>query len=148
MSDESEKWISIAKGEMGTHEVSGPKSNPRILEYNKFTLLDATSDEVSWCSSFVNWCMVQAGFKGTKSALARSWLNWGNDLKIAKLGCVTVFKRGNSPWQGHVGFYVGEGAGDTLRILGGNQSDQVCVETFSKKQVLGYRWPDLKNGRL
>lgn len=41
--------------------------------------------------------------------------------------------------QGHVGFYVGGGAG-SIRVLGGNQSDRVKVSVFPTSMLLGYRW--------
>jgi hypothetical protein len=44
----------IAKAELGTTEVPGTQNNPRILEYHATTTLKATTDEVPWCSSFVN----------------------------------------------------------------------------------------------
>ncbi|KKK66354.1 hypothetical protein LCGC14_2964930, partial [marine sediment metagenome] len=40
----------------------------------------ASEDETPWCSSFVNFCVCEAGYnpiKETGSARARSWLSWG-----------------------------------------------------------------------
>lgn len=63
----------IAKAEMGIYENSAPgKHNKRIIEYHAVTTLKATTDETPWCSSFVNWVVKQAGYKGTDSALAKS----------------------------------------------------------------------------
>eukprot|EP01156_Anaeramoeba_ignava_P011257 Anaeramoba_ignava/a482504_22.p5 GENE.a482504_22~~a482504_22.p5 ORF type:complete len:143 (+),score=5.17 a482504_22:255-683(+) len=72
-------WFKIALEEMwaGVTEIRGRKHNPRIIEYHKSTTLRASNDETAWCSSFVNWCIEQAGLKGTDSAAARSWLKWG-----------------------------------------------------------------------
>lgn len=133
-------WCEIAAKELGIEEVPGTESNPRIIEYHKATTLKATSDEISWCASFVGWALQSAGIQPTHSAAARSYLNWGKELKEPKFGCVTVLKRGNSSWQGHVGFYVG---GDSfhVKLLGGNQSDKVSIANFKKSDVLGYRWP-------
>src|SRR6266516_1789775 len=59
-------WMSIAEGELGIHENSLPgENNQRILEYHQTTTLAALTDEVPWCSSFVNWVMKKAGRKGT-----------------------------------------------------------------------------------
>jgi len=65
------EWLVIARGEIGQKEIKGGKHNPRILEYHATTTRKATTDEVSWCSSFVNWCMTQAGYEGTNSAWAK-----------------------------------------------------------------------------
>lgn len=133
-------WLQTAESEMGTKEVPGSGDNPRVLEYHATTSLGARDDSVAWCSSFVNWCMKQNDIARTESASARSWLNWGTRLDQPRKGCVVVLKRGPSPANGHVGFYVGDGAG-SIRVLGGNQSDQVKVSVFPSSMLLGYRWP-------
>ncbi|WP_224984859.1 TIGR02594 family protein [Geomonas agri] len=67
-------WMGIARKEIGQKEVAGHRDNPRILSYHATTTLKATDDETPWCSSFVNWCLKQAGVKGTDSAAATSWV--------------------------------------------------------------------------
>lgn len=134
------RWLEIAEREIGTKEAPGTADNPRVLEYHQATSLGARDDAVAWCSAFVNWCMKEASVPRTNSAAARSWLSWGEGLTSPRKGCVVVLKRGSNPVQGHVGFYVGDGVGQ-VRILGGNQSDQVKVSQFPKTMVLGYRWP-------
>lgn len=138
------KWLEIARNEMkaGVTEIAGRKDNKRILEYHATTTLQATDDEVSWCSSFVNFCLKQAGIRGTNSAAARSWLKWGVKLTVPQSGCIVVFWRNKpSSWEGHVGFYVGEDSDGDLLILGGNQSDRVKISSFSKSHLLSYRKP-------
>lgn len=133
-------WLRIARGEIGEKEIVGSKHNHRVLEYHDATDLDASTDEVAWCSSFVNWCMLKANIARTKSAAARSWLNWGTKLDAPKLGAVVVFQRGNSSWQGHVAFVVGWDA-SYVKVLGGNQSNAVTIANYKRATVLGYRWP-------
>lgn len=72
-------WMVIAERELasGVRERPGAEHNPRIVEYHSATLLRATTDEVPWCSSFANWCLLQVFETGTWSAAARSWLAWG-----------------------------------------------------------------------
>ena len=144
-------WMAIAEAEVGVREnAAAGQHNKRIIEFHKSTTLRATEDEVPWCSSFVNWVMVESGRSGTKSAAAKSWLNWGADLDTARLGAVTVIKKktaGADKATGsssgfHVGFYV-SATKTHLRLLGGNQSDSVKYSNFqlSKYDVKGYRWP-------
>ena len=141
------KWLDIAYGEIGVKEIQGEEDNPRILEYHSTCLLHATSDEISWCSAFVNWCILKAGMEPTRSAAARSWLTWGRPLAIPEPGAIAVFQRGSSSWQGHVGFFLAyEGRG--IKILGGNQSDQVKISVYPTAQLLGYRWPTGEPERL
>ncbi len=96
-------------------------------------------DETPWCSSFVNWCVEQSGFRGTDSALARKWLDWGQPLS-GREGAVTVFSRDFAgPTSGHVAFYW-DTSGSTPLVLGGNQSDQVSINGYPKADLLGFRW--------
>lgn len=135
------KWMEIAEGYLGVKEIPGIKSNPKIDHFASFTTLKATSDEIAWCSSFVNCCMAEAGEKYTKSAAARSWLDYGTVLDEPKFGCIVILKRGDNPQSGHVGFFVSALADGWIKVLGGNQSDQVKYSNFKASDVLGYRWP-------
>lgn len=129
--------MEIAKGEIGVKEVRGGE-NPRIIEYHSTTTLKAKEDEVPWCSSFVNWVMTKAGYKGTNSAAAKSWRNWGEEVTGDDIpyGSIAVFQRGVS--GGHVGFVV-DANDDAIKILGGNQSDAVNEKWFGWGNLLSIR---------
>lgn len=123
-------------------EVSGPGSNPLIIETYKAVdglgnpeMID--DSKVPWCSCFVNWCVQKADGKGTRSAAARSWLEWGSASE-GKVGDIVVLRRGTSSWQGHVGFLISKGL-LYVEVLGGNQSNNVTIQKFLRAQVLGYR---------
>lgn len=145
------KWLVIAEKELGTAEISGEENNPRIIEYHSTTTLKATHDEVPWCSSFVNWCMKQSGFEGTRNALAKSWLRWGKEIPEPVLGCICVIRNKtaqNDPNTGsatgyHVGFWLSE-SDDIVHMLGGNQGNRVKMSGFLKRtyEVCGYRIPE------
>jgi uncharacterized protein (TIGR02594 family) len=140
-------WVGIARGELGQRDYPGPRHNPRVIEYLNTTGYQANNDETSWCSAFVNWCMLKASQRGTNNAAARSWLTYGQALGSPRPGCVVVLWRESpSSWKGHVGFFEGFDVGNRVRLLGGNQGggvgwDEVCVTTFPQERVLGYRWP-------
>lgn len=131
-------WMEIANKELGVQETPGFKNNLRILQYHKVTTLKATEDSVPWCAAAACWCLEQAGYEHTKSARARDFLSYGEKLNKPIYGSIVVFDRGNG--LGHVGFFVGWDR-DQLRILGGNQKDKFCIETYGTMRVLGYRWP-------
>jgi TIGR02594 family protein len=137
-SPEKPKWIKFAEDEIGQKEIKGDKDNPRIVEYFTATTLKAKHDEVAWCSAFVNWVMQKAGYDGTKSAAAKSWKNWGVDVKKPIYGTIAVFDFGEA--GGHVGFIVGK-QGERLLILGGNQNDQVKKSLFKKAKIVAYVFP-------
>ena len=136
-------WYELAKIEevTGVEEVRGSRHNPRILEYHATTSLQANDDETPWCSSFVNWCIVQCGLKGTNSALARSWATWQAPLDAPREGCIVVLSRTANPAFGHVAFYAGERPGSRVLLLGGNQGDQVAYSTYPKSRIISMRWP-------
>jgi uncharacterized protein (TIGR02594 family) len=134
-------WMKHALGECGQHETRGKShNNPRIVAYQA-TVGHAKDDETPWCSAFANWCMVQAGIRGSGRANARSWLTWGTQCPSQPtFGCVVIFSRPPKQWNGHVAFYVGSQAGKIV-VLGGNQHDSVCVAPYPASRLLGYRWP-------
>ncbi|MDZ3991942.1 TIGR02594 family protein [Pseudomonas sp. Teo4] len=134
--------IALAELAAGIAEVPGPGNNPRILLYHSTTTLHATQDSVAWCSSFVNYCVTQAGMHGTNSAGAQSWhtSDWGIDVtQSPHKGDIVVFSRtggGASPGSGHVGFWLDSGGG-MIKVLGGNQGDRVSIDTFPEKGKKG-----------
>jgi uncharacterized protein (TIGR02594 family) len=94
--------------------------------------------EVPWCAAFMNASLAEVGLKGTGQLTARSFLKIGKKVTEPKVGDIVVFKRGDSSWQGHVGYYM-DAEGDMIYVFGGNQSDEVSVQGYPKKDVLGYR---------
>lgn len=131
----------IAAAEMGVHTFAPGQSNPRVTEYHALTNIRGYDDKASWCSSFVNWTLAQAGIAGTGSALARSWLAWGVPLEAPVVGCIAVLSREDpAGWKGHVGFFLRADAGH-IHLLGGNQLDAVREHFYPLGEVLGYRWP-------
>jgi uncharacterized protein (TIGR02594 family) len=131
-------WVKIAQIELDRGVEAG-RDTSRIEQYHTTTRGDPASDSVPWCSSFVNFCVEEAGFEGTKSRRARSWLEWGVDAGEFVPGCIVVLKRGTPP-KGHVGFYVGRESG-RVRLLGGNQSEKVSIASFDIDRVIGKRLP-------
>ena len=135
-------WMAIASNEVGVKEYPGNGENPRIVEYLRSTNLSApysALDETPWCSGFANWCVEKSGYAGTDSAWARSWLNWGAVIAKPRHGCIAVLQRNVN--NGHVGFYLGATTAG-IKLLGGNQSNEVKVSTYKKSDVLGYRLPN------
>jgi uncharacterized protein (TIGR02594 family) len=140
-------WMAIARGEVGQKEIKGAEDNPRIREYHAATTMGAKADEVAWCSSFVNWCLTQAEIRGTRSAAAASWVDWGVDTDPRRGAIVVIHNPAakNSALSrsgNHVGFLV-EDLGWGWKLLGGNQSDMVKESCFAKKKwtLKAVKWP-------
>ncbi len=129
-------WLKIAIQELGVFEHEDPGENPRIVEYlhtcNNISKAKKLSDETAWCSAFINWVMIQAGFEGTDSATAQHWKDWTNGIYVSnpQKGDIVVFKRATNKENikntvsGHVGFYIEEKENEIL-VLGGNQNNAV-----------------------
>ncbi len=134
-------WMAVALAERGVRRFPPGRVNPRIVEYNGHTNLVGYDDKISWCSSFVNWCMARAGLRGTGSALARSWLEWGRPLAQPVYGCIAVLTREDpTSWKGHVGFYLRHDDAH-VHLFGGNQLGAVRELAYPVASVIAYRWP-------
>lgn len=143
-------WFKIAQREIGVTEKPG--SNPRILEYLATTdLPDAMqeTDATPWCSAFVNWSLKTARVKGTNSAWALNWRNWGKAVDTPRRGAIVVLERNSKNGNaGHVGFLVEE-TDTSVTLLGGNQGDAVLIATYPKNgkkggffyKLVTMRWP-------
>lgn len=134
--------LRTAQSQLGVTEIAGARANPKILEYFRSTSYHAKDDSGeggAWCSAFVNWSVEKAGFKGTGSAGAASWLKWGMPIDKPVPGCVVVKHRtrANGSKSYHVGFCQSV-QGNTLFMLGGNQSNKVSVRRINMKKVKLY----------
>lgn len=138
-------WLSHARGELGVKEVSGNGDNPRIIKYWNDAGLASVADgqdEVPWCAAFVGAMLKRANVPNSGKANARSYEAWGRKLNSPILGCVVVFSRPPTAWQGHVAFYLAtDRAKRLIQVIGGNQSDSVSIASFSLDRVVAYRWP-------
>ena len=119
---------------------------------NRSELKDLTGVDpvrIEWCAAFVNAVLELDGIPGSDSVsdyplTARSFLKWGNRVepKDIQRGDVVVFPRGNSAWQGHVGFYVETQVHDGREywiILGGNQRNEVRYDVFNPARAISIR---------
>lgn len=140
-------WVTRGMAERGQAEIAGPEHNERIRTYQTATRLGARADESPWCSDYVNWSFLPE-VVGTRSAAAKSWLSWGEELDRFALGCVLVLfnprmSRSSLTFSGyHVAFGIHEDERGWL-ALGGNQGNQVSIAHFARArwELRGRRWP-------
>ena len=131
-------------------------NNPRIVEYLSVTRLaagmhaqhSALDDEISWCASFVSWCLQKAGYKPVATgsdARAEDWVNYGQEASEGEYGAITILQMlipdaggARSPSSKHVGFLVSEEQDKSKRkivkLLGGNQKYEVGGDTTGALQ--------------
>lgn len=129
--------IDIAGRALGLNETDKKAALQDFMTTGGMNLDPATR---AWCADFVNATLSQAGMKGTGSGMARSFLEWGEEVQQPQRGDVAVFSRGdpNGPF-GHVGFFEGYNPDGSIRVLGGNQGDAVSIANYGADQLLGFR---------
>ena len=123
-------WMDVARKEIGVEE-------PDSIKYFEATDYEDPEGDTPYCAAFVNWCLAQVGIKGTRSAAAISWRDWGKDVSDEKpVGAIVVFTWSNG--HHHVTFYSGGG-----QFLGGNQTSEheVCEESLPLGRAIAWRWP-------
>ncbi len=130
-------------------EITGDKGDPFIVWCLQSCDAKITSDEVPWCSGFINRLAWFLRLWRSKSLAARSWLTGGIPITLAQAEIgndIVILKRGKAPQPGpdvlkapgHVGVFAGLEDGFVL-ILGGNQSNGVTIARFPISDVLGVR---------
>ena len=139
------EWLEIAKKEIGVKEKIGSKNNnKRILEYLQTCSSQYKTDEIPWCAAFLKWCFKKASLSTFRlTAAARSFSQSNSLIKLngPYYGSIVVFKyNNNTRWSGHVGILI-DIDNSNLKILGGNQTNQVKYSYFSSDKVYGYYWP-------
>ena len=128
----------------GTAEVVGKGSNKTIIEWRDelnaagVKITGYADDDIPWCGLFAAIVAYRAGKPVVKDPLwARNWSLFGTKSPKASLGDCLVFARGNG---GHVGWYVAED-GTAYHVLGGNQSNKVCITRIAKDRCIAVRRP-------
>lgn len=133
----------IVLNEVGIREINGLRYNEKIIKYLESVGIFEKSDEIAWCAAFVNYCLSGIGLTGTCKPNARSFLQFGNDVKLedAKPFDICVFWRENpSSWKGHVSFLYNYNNGSNLiYCIGGNQDNSVCIKPYPIKQLLAIK---------
>ena len=134
------KLIAQGLALFGTVEVPGTKNSPVILGWARELGLDNSysADSIPWCGLYVAYVVKKSGRDPVHDPLwARNWANWGVPSTTPSLGDILVFVRDGG---GHVGFYIAEDA-TAYHVLGGNQSDKVCITRIAKNRCIAVRSP-------
>jgi uncharacterized protein (TIGR02594 family) len=126
---------------LGTKEIVGSIHSNIIMSWAKDLGIEKiyTADEIAWCGLFMSIVCkranVDAGISPKDALWALNWNKFGTKQTKAMLGDVLTFKRNGG---GHVGVYVGEDA-TCYHVLGGNQSNMVCITRIEKSRCAGIR---------
>ncbi len=89
-----------------------------------------------WCARFMNYVLARAGYHGTGSDAAKSFLSFPHTS--GRVGAIAVLGRHGG---GHVGVVTGfDKNGDPI-IVSGNHGHRVAEARYSKLRVLAYVTP-------
>jgi uncharacterized protein (TIGR02594 family) len=110
--------------------------NPVIVEFFAATNdQDSGNDLTPWCAAFMNWTLARCGFRGgTNSSKSGSFRKSPGIVSRPSVGDMIVFVRNGDACAGHVALYVGRSS-DSLRILGGNQTDVQGHSSVNEKKI-------------
>ena len=143
----SDDSISISKSTLTHKAYYWIGLDEREDRYLLKDILGVDPVKTEWCAAFVNMVLLENDIPTSASVsrhplTARSFLKWGTKVSVPTQGDILVFKRGNSNWQGHVGFYVSETVVDNqlyYYVLGGNQNNEVSIDMYPASKLLGIR---------
>ena len=140
-------WLLMGRELIGIGEIVGTAHEPNVVAFFADAgVPEIKDDETAWCGAFVTAMFVKAGRREVRpmgdrydALRARKWLEVGKPVTDPLPGDLVIFERGGkNATTGHVGFYVSE-TETNIRVLGGNQSNQVSIANYAKARVLGYR---------
>lgn len=160
--DGAPPWLNVMRTLTSSKmdEVSGDADNPRIVGMARYlgqkfsdqkTYWDQYQhDSTAWCGLTAAFCMGAAtpdGISGPwgatdtdKPMWALAWADCEDYAPLDEpvLGAVVVMEREGG---GHVTLLEGVNSDGTYRCRGGNQSDAVNVQNYSRSQVVALVWP-------
>ena len=137
--------MDLAKTFLGKSE----KTHSKVLSsfIKKAAGIDIDPQKTAWCAAFMNAVLQSGGLAGSEGnqLAARSFLEYGTDVTDNPSdGDIAVFWR-DSPdsWKGHVGFFMGYTEDKKhIKVLGGNQNNEVSIKTYPANQLLSIRRPE------
>lgn len=124
----------------GVVEAKGTANSPTIIAWANEVggkVEDVyKQDSIPWCGLFMAVVAKRAGKGVPKDPLwALNWGTFGTKVDKPMLGDVITFIRNGG---GHVGIYVAED-NECYHVLGGNQSDMVCITRILKARAYAFR---------
>lgn len=138
------KLMSTGMTALGLNE---KQQRSALMEYMADGGVNMDPATTAWCAGYVNGTLGKAGFKGTGSLAARSFLKWGVEVTgKPEYGDIMVFSRGDDENAGHVGFFGGYDESGNMLILGGNQNDTVSITARNGSKLIGVRRAPSQDG--
>lgn len=113
-------------------------SSDLVAEARRYIGGNPTSRASLWCARFMNMVLQRAGFHGTGSDLARSFVNYGQRVSGPEIGAIAVMRRRGG---GHVGIVSGIDANGNPILVSGNNRNRVVEAPISRGRIDTYVMP-------
>lgn len=133
------KIVTVAKKYLGL----GERSDRRTLSNMFAENLDQRIDPVRtpWCAAFINAVLAEAGLPTSGSNMGISFADYGTKVNKPQVGDIVVIRGGRNS-RTHVGIFVGtemRGSKQYIKLLGGNQSNQVRIASYPASKIIAIR---------
>jgi uncharacterized protein (TIGR02594 family) len=139
----SDDAVGRASSLLGMHE---RRNTAMLKDYLHNGGQNLNPAQLAWCAAFVNSTLAQSGMKGTGSAVATSFMNWGQPVQGGGVhrNDVLVFPRGRAAGQtgGHVGIATGNIRNGMVEMISGNHGDSVARTWEPLRDAMVRRWGD------
>lgn len=137
---EATPWLDKMKSYIGEKCETGKAATPFVEEAFKHTNFGPLHGVAQpWCAATLNRVLAETGYKGTNSAAAISFKNYGSACEM-KPGAIVVFQfPGNDH---HVTLCDHPISAVLVACVGGNQHHELCEVNFRMAHVIAIRWPE------
>lgn len=140
-------WFELSLKYHGVAEIKGPHHRDTIIDLLDWAdgkkdgkpLQGIRDDETPWCASYECALLEMCGIVSPRSAWARSFGSWGDEMSAPAVGTFCLLERG--PTSGHIAQVAGRQGTNRIVLHGGNQSDKVGYAAFDTQRIIGLRWP-------
>lgn len=131
-------WMAEMHRKMGLHEI---RDNAVLTAWLKIGRFLGNPKDYPWCGDGLESCIAKtlpSEPLPSNPFFAQSWATWGVDVKVPLVGCIGVIRW--TPTSGHVGIVAGID-GNTVYMLGCNQSNSISVAAFPRSKFIAFRHP-------
>ncbi len=149
--------VDLALRFIGTNEVENKDVVQEIMAEwigeSEAERLDVTTGNGAWCAAFVSKILSDTGHADTLDVVrgednynlirARRFESIGTpvDKSEGKVGDIIVIEGSAGPNSRHVGIFVGYDDNGNVKILGGNQANEVNVTAYDADRLISLRRP-------
>jgi uncharacterized protein (TIGR02594 family) len=112
-----------------------------VTEARKYLGTNPTALNSRWCARFMNMVLSKAGYSGTNSDAARSFVGYGRRVSEPRVGAIAVLSRGKNRNLGHVGVVTGIDPRGNPIIISGNHGRRVGEGVYNRNRVIAYVVP-------